>query len=98
MSSLTTNYDLYKPADGDGDNNSQNWTDEFNANLDTIDTALKDISDAVVAGSGDTVVTSLPTPTGSHRGLRYILRVSGQVDRYFIGAQRPDTTYVWMEL
>lgn len=37
MSGLTSNYSLYKPSDGDGNLNNQNWSDEVNANFDSID-------------------------------------------------------------
>jgi pectate lyase-like protein len=44
MPSNTTNYSLYKP-----DEHEDGWADEFNANLDTIDTQLKSRADVHAA-------------------------------------------------
>jgi hypothetical protein len=42
--STTTPYlALYQPANADGDDNGQNWTDEVNGNFDVLDASIEDI-------------------------------------------------------
>lgn len=66
MSSLTDFLSLYKPVNGDGNANSQNWSDELNDNLDLIDQrfqglqGLVNVKDPQFGAVGDGVTNDQP--------------------------------------
>lgn len=53
MPTFTTHFGFYKPAEGDGQDNAQQWAEGMNGNLDAIDALLKTHGDTLASQAAD---------------------------------------------
>ena len=59
MSTLTPNFNLYKPVPGDGAANAQPWGVQINTNFQTIDSELKKLGDRTASGQTQALMGKL---------------------------------------